>query len=830
MMIINSENFDKVLECFEEVLKRWIPALENDESLRGHELGPIMRDDIPGYFKELDLMDDERYIVNGSAGIGQFASIPWVAIFNERITAGAEKGYYIVLLFCEDMRGIYLSLNFGSEAFRIKYRQGRGRRNPYKEKLKQSAEFFRDILKEKYPIINSYDELNLGTNNLDRESPAEEYEAGDIFNIFYSKEDLKNITEEKFLDDLKLFLELYDYLYEKRGKDVFVDDEDKKQGNKSKEGESKVSTEKTFYQELKDQGLYYDKKTIENYLLSLKVKPFVILTGPSGTGKTKIAKEFADYINKEGSSEEYVTVKTKYSKIEDSRYFYLGKKTVAKLLDLGKYEGTMDFYFDDIKSNESIILDVRATCDDEEVVEHLETIEDLSKVTIKILKKDLLSTFFNEKHEKEQIPPFDPNVGKSPEWCIPKKYLHNLLPVKNECYWNAIIDGKKTTIRFWVHDVVIRLANSKNKELKDYIGQKDEKDKINIKAELDTFKFKNNKDDKGVEIESGKIRLEKTDNYKIVPVGANWTENRNIVGFYNPLIENYQSTPSLELLLGSKETKDCPYFLILDEMNLSHVERYFSDFLSAMESKKPIPLHNAGKDIKSENKNPIPEEVEINENLFIIGTVNVDETTYMFSPKVLDRANTIEIEAFEDISIKDYMTLKAYNDKDFKGDESYLINPLEGSELRDAKIEDLKMEFADVEYIWKELYDELTEINEALKPAGFEFGFRVVNEILRFMAVSKRYEEKNIKDGKWDNWQRYFDAQIKQKILPKLHGSHQTLDKPLRELFKICLQEPEVIPKLEDFNDEDAKYPESAKKLIQMINTLENQMYVSFIN
>ena len=63
MMIINSENFNKVLECFEEVLKRWIPALENDESLRGHELGPIMRDDIPGYFKELDLMDDETKIL-----------------------------------------------------------------------------------------------------------------------------------------------------------------------------------------------------------------------------------------------------------------------------------------------------------------------------------------------------------------------------------------------------------------------------------------------------------------------------------------------------------------------------------------------------------------------------------------------------------------------------------------------------------------------------------------------------------------------------------------------------------------------------------------------
>ena len=70
-------------------------------------------------------------------------------------------------------------------------------------------------------------------------------------------------------------------------------------------------------------------------------------------------------------------------------------------------------------------------------------------------------------------------------------------------------------------------------------------------------------------------------------------------------------------------------------MNLSHVERYFADFLSALESGEKIPLH---KNIVSE----IEQEMKLPNNLMVVGTVNVDETTYMFSPKVLDRANVIE--------------------------------------------------------------------------------------------------------------------------------------------------------------------------------------------
>src|SRR5699024_5704916 len=103
-----------------------------------------------------------------------------------------------------------------------------------------------------------------------------------------------------------------------------------------------------------------------------------------------------------------------------------------------------------------------------------------------------------------------------------------------------------------------------------------------------------------------------------------------------------------KLLIDANENKNKPYFLVLDEMNLSIVERYFADFLSAMESGEKIPLHSFEKATCQNGKINIPSYISIPKNLYIIGTVNIDETTHMFSPKVLDRANTIEFRITKD--------------------------------------------------------------------------------------------------------------------------------------------------------------------------------------
>ena len=100
---------------------------------------------------------------------------------------------------------------------------------------------------------------------------------------------------------------------------------------------------------------------------------------------------------------------------------------------------------------------------------------------------------------------------------------------------------------------------------------------------------------------------------------------------------------------ASRGRRHAPLLLILDEMNLAHVERYFADFLSGLESRKPLLPDLLKEDLgewqlrsTTTTLQPLPR------NLFVVGTVNVDETTYMFSPKVLDRAFTFEFRVTTD--------------------------------------------------------------------------------------------------------------------------------------------------------------------------------------
>ena len=518
----------------------------------------------------------------------------------------------------------------------------------------------------------------------------------------------------------------------------------------------------SFYDYLIHNGYYFDKETVENYLLSLKVKPFVILTGNSGTGKTKLSQLFARYISQNSSyirtsnsiktevtvgksaqnggwslnrndlkdlipiediednfsivvdgisaqgdlkitprlfyksdelkehlaelaenndrqkvsleifvdedkfshDEEYVSFRTDNFILNDG-WFGIRKKTISSLLGLEKYEGTADIYFDDIKSSENLYLSIRTGSRDEKLINHLNSLDDLSNIEIKINKKDLNDTFLDDDSKgKNNILTFQRSIGQNYDWVVPKKDLYHFLPVKNKYSWNVVVDGIETTLDFWIHDLYIMASATENMELENYLNQKNSDDIINIKIDLSTFKPN---DDTDNEIDYNKHSPLNKSNYQIIPVGANWTENRNIVGYYNVITDKYQSTPAYDLIKIADTDLDNPYFLILDEMNLSHVERYFADFLSAIESGESIPLYGN------------EEDLEIPDNLFIIGTVNVDETTYMFSPKVLDRANTIE---FDTYSAKNYM-LGEFNSKAPSGDIEYLENPLSGYEIRD---------------------------------------------------------------------------------------------------------------------------------------------------
>lgn len=284
---------------------------------------------------------------------------------------------------------------------------------------------------------------------------------------------------------------------------------------------------------------------------------------------------------------------------------------------------------------------------------------------------------------------------------------------------------------------------------------------------------------------SGKTKLAQTfakwicedeTQYKIIPVGADWTNREPLLGYPNSLNPNSYVLPdngALDLMLAAvenaegKELKDCkPYFLILDEMNLSHVERYFADFLSGMESKEAISLYT-GNERKDENGRLIPKEIKLPPNLFMVGTVNIDETTYMFSPKVLDRANTIEFRV-------DKNDLLAFFDAPSE-------EPTSAIDGTGAAFSKEFMEFVASETDGKTNHQEkLLGFFKALQPIGAEFGYRTANEMNRLMAQLELLGlEKN---------EHALDVAVMQKLLPKLHGSRTKLNKVLPILASFCFE------------------------------------------
>jgi hypothetical protein len=276
--------------------------------------------------------------------------------------------------------------------------------------------------------------------------------------------------------------------------------------------------------------------------------------------------------------------------------------------------------------------------------------------------------------------------------------------------------------------------------------------------------------------------------FKVVAVGADWTTNENLLGYQDALRPEIYRKPTngaLELMLRARDDSERPYFLILDEMNLSHVERYFADMLSAIESGESIALHSATEDLPGGNGDTllVPARLELPRNLFIVGTVNVDETTYMFSPKVLDRANVIEFRATEDqigtfLDNPQRIRMDALAGKG-AGFGAAFVAAASGDAplLADlpATIHDNGAQCA------ADLKARLVEAFKALAPIGAEFGFRTAFEISRFVAFHA------VLTGPGWKFSDALDAQVYQKLMPKLHGSERRLGPVLKALEVFCM-------------------------------------------
>ncbi|MGH0594964.1 MrcB family domain-containing protein [Bacillus pretiosus] len=295
---------------------------------------------------------------------------------------------------------------------------------------------------------------------------------------------------------------------------------------------------------------------------------------------------------------------------------------------------------------------------------------------------------------------------------------------------------------------------------------------------------------------------EENGQFTLIPVRPDWSDSSDLLGYVN-LQGEFQERPLIKVLENADANPNRPYFVVLDEMNLARVEYYFSDFLSVIESRK-------WKDGKIVTSPVIPESITnkhitIPSNVYIIGTVNMDETTHPLSKKVLDRANTIE---FNTVNLDYFNFLMDVEEKEA---EVASNRSLETEYLH------LKECFKENEDLVRNISTILIEINKMLESVGAQVGYRIRDEICFYMAYNEQ--------GKLLSFDEALDYQIYQKILPRLAGSDGRTEEVLKQLYVLCANEEY------DSGNNDAsyaKYPRSANKLSHMLRRFEYDGFTSF--
>jgi len=273
--------------------------------------------------------------------------------------------------------------------------------------------------------------------------------------------------------------------------------------------------------------------------------------------------------------------------------------------------------------------------------------------------------------------------------------------------------------------------------------------------------------------------------YTLIPVRPDWNDSADLLG-YEDLQGSFKPGPLTQVISQAMKNPTLPYFVCLDEMNLARVEYYFSDFLSIIESRtlKNGVLSIAPIQINGEKSYYFPE------NLYVIGTVNMDETTHSFSRKVLDRANTIELTEIDLSALPQII------------DEVEPINL--GNDYFKSEYVLLKDCLAGEEEFLKTKIQILEDINKIIEPGGFQVGYRVRDEFCFYLLYNKRWGL--LPEGK------ALDFLIMQKILPRIQGSAYELEKILQDLKNYCID----------------RYPLSFQKVDFMLRRLQNDGFTSF--
>lgn len=690
--------------------------------------GNLVRKEIT---KEINsFITDKTYYIKGSVGAGRWTDVPWIAVFDTRITKSAQKGVYIVYLLNKDTKELYLTFNQGATDVAQDGGSSEGKLaftgialssgNKTLDKLKSRAR----TIREKLNITNGID-----IDNVETGSPA--YNAGCIC---YKKYTLDNLPDDEILKkDLMKYIDIYQEYY-------------------LKIHNSTVEIEENWWPSLEE----YDPGITKERWLELLKNPDII--GPVWGGFLAAFYKYKNGVSCKQIGDEY------------------GKSPssiIGNCIQLGKR----------IHKETNCPIEVRNSGQNR-------------YYTIMFLGRDA----------------DDGEEGN---------YLWKL---RTELY-EALTEFDIMRYEWKVgEEEVLELSIKESMELiKEYIASKgfryDDELIENFYISLKSKPFVILAGTSG----TGKTRLVRLfaeaigANYKLVPVRPDWSDSSDLFGHVN-LKGEFVPGAIIDYIheAAKPENINIPYFLCLDEMNLARVEYYLSDFLSIIETRHREDGRVVTDEIILDKAASVTYgKVILPENLYVIGTVNMDETTFPFSKKVLDRANTIEFS---------YVDLVP----DFS-------EALEAAEAQNCKNDFLKTDYItlmsdtateDRQFV-SDICLELQEINEILQRAQAHIGYRVRDEIVFYMLNNKKAEllDTNLA----------FDNEIMQKILPRIQGSSASIKDMLCELFKKCagdytgLSQASVSEQMQVYVEtKDCKYKKSAEKICYMMRRFEEDGFTSY--
>ena len=277
---------------------------------------------------------------------------------------------------------------------------------------------------------------------------------------------------------------------------------------------------------------------------------------------------------------------------------------------------------------------------------------------------------------------------------------------------------------------------------------------------------------------SAEYEAQKPKNFEMVQVKPNWHDSSELIGYVSRVSSSpvFVAGDFLKFVAKAWENPNVPYFLCLDEMNLAPVEQYFAEYLSVIESRKADENGNISTDpiLKSDeqwyvnltaqltHKEDIrtqfnTEGICIPQNLIVVGTVNMDETTFSFSRKVLDRAMTIEM-----------------NEVNLKGGLDHrheMIGKLGKTELIGETVEGIDV-YSDFQNVCDIAIDYLQGINDKLEGTPFKVAYRTRNEVLLYVVNNLPYNKDSKGNALSQDYviARALDEITNMKILSRIEG------------------------------------------------------------